>query len=160
MHSDYEALMLYIPVPVNGDIRPVDAPVALPARPTKHRPSRKKKLALLAADIRRGEVPTQRALAHALGISVAMISAAEILTPAAREAVAAGERPLMMPTGLARLPAPAAQPDIADDNEIVGIIRKAAKAALPDMITDQALDEIVRVAGVDRVLAAVEPHLS
>jgi hypothetical protein len=76
--------MKHFPVPVNGAVRPVDASIALPARPPKHRRSRKKELALLAADIRHGIVPAQSTLARAFGISVAMVSAAENLTPAAR----------------------------------------------------------------------------
>jgi hypothetical protein len=133
-------------IPVNRAVRRVDATVALPARPPKHRPSRKKKLALLAADIRHGAIPTQKALADALGICVTMISAAENLSSTERAAVDARERPLIMPTRLAYLLAPVGQLE--------------SKAAQPDLITDQALTEIVRTAGVDRVLAAVEPFLS
>jgi hypothetical protein len=132
--------MLHYTVAVNGAVQPVEVKASnVPAMPGRHRVSRKMCLALLAASIRRGERPTQRELANALGISVNLVSAAENLTGTERAALNEGRRPLILQSIPPRMLAPPVQ---------------------PGQISELALAEIVRVAGVDRVLAAVEPFLS
>jgi hypothetical protein len=137
--------MLHYPMPVNVEIRPVEIQLPrLPAASAKRRVGHKTKLALLGGAIRNGEIPTQRTLADALGVCVAMISAAENLNAADTAAVEAGNRPLI-PRGrpVLSLPAPA---DLAE-----------APAAQP---TDSDLVSLVRRVGPERIWAAIEAVLN